>query len=473
MKGAALKNKITQLEKELKSLKGQLIEEVKEPETVIVPEPLKNSFLSIENQIRTYFNDLNIDPESGEITAYGQRYILFRADSLSHEFLDFIKERYADRPAHEAISIGNNFLYDNAKVIGKKDALSFHENLGLKAPIEKLSAGPIHFAFTGWANVEISEESHPSPDQEYLLKFIHHNSFEAQAWLKAGKKSDIPVCTMNCGYSAGWCEESFGMPLTTVEIKCEAKGDEFCEFVMAPSDRIEEHVGELVDLSGMQNFEISVFFKRKHIEEQLRETLNQKETLIQEIHHRVKNNLQVISSLLKVQMAELEDEQLKVEFESSINRVNTMAVVHELMYQNKDFDKIDMKSYMNELVISLIQLYSLNKKVEVDVTIDVPAVEFTLDQSLPLALVLNEIICNSFKHALKEGGRFYLKLSFENEFFNLTIGDNGPGMKAKKNKSGLGLILIDILLEQIDAEKKIISSKGGLEYKIKFKLNTV
>ena len=192
MKKEALKKKIDQLEKELKLLKQELCEENNDPSTVLVPEDLQDAFKHIEDKIRHYFSDLNIDPESGEITAQGQRYVLLRSDSLSHEFIDFIVERYADRPKHEAISIGNNFLYDNAKVIGTRDAVAFHNKLGLSAPIEKLSAGPIHFAFTGWANVEILADSNPSPDENFLLKFIHHNSFEAQSWIKSKKKTEIP-----------------------------------------------------------------------------------------------------------------------------------------------------------------------------------------------------------------------------------------------------------------------------------------
>ncbi len=470
MKKAAIKKNIAELEKELRRLKLELVKDDVSPSTVIVPDELQDAFLHIEEKIRDYFSDLNIDPESGEITAQGQRYVLLRSDSLSHEFLEFIKERYSDRSIHEAISIGNNFLYDNAKVIGKKDAISFHNKLGLTAPIEKLSAGPIHFAYTGWANVEIFKESNPSPDENFILKFKHHNSFEAQSWLKAKKKTDIPVCTMNCGYSAGWCEESFGMPLTTVEVECEAKGDEACVFIMAPSHKIEKYVDELVDLSKVENFEIPVFFKRKHIEEQLRESLVQKEVLIKEIHHRVKNNLQLIISLLRVQMTEMKDKNLVSEFEASINRVSTMAAVHEMIYQNKDFDKVNLRSYMNHLVTSLIQMYSLNQVAEVDIEINIPEVEFTIEQSLPLALILNEIICNSHKHGLEKSGRLYLKLSCENDEYQLTIGDNGPGFKLKKNQKGIGLMLIDILIEQIDGIKTVKNSSKGLEYKINFKL---
>ena len=85
---------------------------------------------------------------------------------------------------------------------------------------------------------------------------------------------------MNCGYSAGWCEESFGMPLTTVELTCEAQGADACTFIMAPTHKIEQLVEQEVDLSSVQDFEIPVFFKRKNIEEQLKQSLNQKEVLL-------------------------------------------------------------------------------------------------------------------------------------------------------------------------------------------------
>lgn len=465
-----IQNKILKLEMELKKLRSKLSDDSDQERTVYVPEPFSELFGKVEKDVNEYFNDFHYDPTSGEITVKGQRYVLFRTDSLSHEFIDFIKERYKDIPEHEAVSIGNNFQFDNAKVIGKRDAIAFHDNLSLKDPLEKLAAGPVHFAYTGWANVEILEESNPAADENYFLKFIHHNSFEAQSWIKAGKKSDIPVCTMNCGYSAGWCEESFGMSLTTVEVTCEARGDDSCMFIMAPTSKIEEHVEEYADLSSSQNFEIPVFFKRKIIQEQLKKSIEQKEFLIQEIHHRVKNNLQLISSLLKLQMHKVEGTELHGEFASNYNRINTMATVHELMYQQKDFDHLGLKSYFKELIKSLVSLYS-TEKTNIDIVIEVDEVEFNLDKSIPLALVINEIMCNSFKHALTDKNKFYVNISQNESEYSLVIGDNGPGLPDEISSTGLGLTLIDILCEQIDAEKKVKSDSNGLEYHIVFQLD--
>ena len=145
----------------------------------------------------------------------------------------------------------------------RKDALSFHQRMNLVDPVEKLAAGPVHFAYTGWANVEILPESNPSPDENYFLKFYHHNSFEAQSWKKVGRKSDIPVCTMSCGYSSGWCEESFGLALTTVELECEATGAERCLFIMAPPEKIKEYLTVNQKGKTTEQFDVPVFFEKK------------------------------------------------------------------------------------------------------------------------------------------------------------------------------------------------------------------
>lgn len=465
-----IQRRIFELEKELRELRKKLYTSSDKTQTVIVPPQIEEIFLNLEKIVADHFENIQRDPMSGEITIEGERYILLRSGSMSYEFIEFIKERYADRPEREAVSIGNNFLYDNAKVIGKKDALAFHKKLNLKSPIEKLSAGPVHFAFTGWANVEIFPESNPTADENYFLKFQHHNSFEAQSWIKAKKGSDIPVCTMNSGYSAGWCEESFGLPLTTVEISCEAKGDDACVFIMAPTDRINEYVEKEVDTKNIEKLEIPVFFKRKVIEEQLRQSIGQKELLIKEIHHRVKNNLQIIVSLLRLQMNKIDDPKFKEEFETSMNRVSTMAAVHELMYRGENLDRLSMKTYFTNLSHSLLQLYNTGEHVDFEINLDIDDVEFSLEQSIPLGLILNEITCNSFKHALKNGGKFFLYLNKLNSHYELTIGDNGPGLGASENNEGLGLSLIEILCDQIDADLTIDNSSEGLVYKIGFEV---
>lgn len=244
-------------------------------QTVSVPENVRPLFDKAQKTVGNYFRNLKMDPSRGTIEINDQRYVLVRASALSHDFLTTIQKLYSDRGEKEAMSIGKNFLFDIAHLIGMNDAKNFHQKMNLKEPIEKLSAGPVHFAYSGWAYVDILPESQPSPDDDYYLIYNHPFSFEADSWIRSGKKTDTPVCIMNAGYSSGWCEESFGMPLTAVEVTCKAKGDENCTFIMSPPQRIQEHVQRYAKsaspaLRKKINYDIPTFFERKKVEEEMR-----------------------------------------------------------------------------------------------------------------------------------------------------------------------------------------------------------
>jgi two-component system, cell cycle sensor histidine kinase and response regulator CckA len=197
---------------------------------------------------------------------------------MSVEFFDLVTSLYQDKGTAEARDVANNLLFDIAHAIGKADARSFHAKMGVTDPIDKLSAGPIHFSFSGWAFVKILPESRPSPDANYFLIYDHPFSFEADAWLKRRRQIDFPVCIMSSGYSSGWCEESFGIPLVAVEVQCIAKGDPQCRFIMAPPSRIEEHLTReakstnQATVSGRNVMSVTVpeFFQRKRLEDALR-----------------------------------------------------------------------------------------------------------------------------------------------------------------------------------------------------------
>ena len=146
--------------------------------------------------------------------------------------------------------------------------------MNVSNPIDKLAIGPVHFAYSGWAFVNIFSESNPTPDENYFLIYDHPFSFEADAWLKQGKTPSFAVCIMNTGYSSGWCEESFGLPLVAVEIECRAKGDEHCRFIMAPPTKIEEHINRYTTKpqtvpTTEKTVNIPEFFGRKRVEEEL------------------------------------------------------------------------------------------------------------------------------------------------------------------------------------------------------------
>ncbi len=264
------------LEDELGVLRRALLSG--ELSTVKVPKPFEAPFLRAQEYVARYFSDRVEQPATATISIAGERYVLLRAASLSVEFVEMVMRLYQDKGPEQARSVASNLLFDLAHAIGHADALSFQKKMGVSEPIDNLSAGPIHFAFSGWAFVDISAESRPSPDENYFLLYDHPYSFESHSWLAKGKRSDAPVCVMNAGYSSGWCEASFGLPLVAVEIECLAAGGKHCRFIMAPPSRIEEHLAryarEHAAAAGTagsgQPGVIPEFFQRKRLEDELR-----------------------------------------------------------------------------------------------------------------------------------------------------------------------------------------------------------
>ena len=184
--------------------------------TVDVPEQYEPLFVQAERVVSSYFAGRSQDPARGTIEIGGERYILLRAASLTTEFFTMTRQLFEAGRELDADEFSRNILFDLAHAIGKSDAGSFHRKMKLNDPVERLSAGPVHFAYTGWASVKILPESHPSPDTDFYLIYDHPNSFEAEAWLRSGRSTGFPVCVMNSGYSSGWCESSFGLPLVSV-----------------------------------------------------------------------------------------------------------------------------------------------------------------------------------------------------------------------------------------------------------------
>lgn len=249
--------------------------------TVKPPPQLEASFDQAEDYFDRYFRQQRNDPAIGAIEISNERFVLVRGAALSIEFFEVVKRLFT-QSKQEAASIASRVLFDIAHALGKTDACHFHKLMGLSDPISKLSAGPAYFVRTGWAFMELSEESKPEPNENYYLLYDHPRSFEADAWIEAGRRSDFPVCLMNAGYSAGWCEESFGLPLVASEVSCRARGDEACRFIMAPPGRIEAHVtryleraaerGENIRRSGVPETFQRDWVKEALLEKTLRES---------------------------------------------------------------------------------------------------------------------------------------------------------------------------------------------------------
>lgn len=213
--------------------------------------------------------------------------------------------------------------------------------------------------------------------------------------------------------------------------------------------------------------------ERKKADEQISSSLKEKEMLLREIHHRVKNNMQVISSLLSLQSEQIKDKNYLEMFKDSKNRVLSMSLVHENLYQSKDLAKIDFNAYIKDLANNLLQSYGMTGKIAFNINVD--EVSLGVDSAIPCGLIINELITNSLKHAFPNGREGEIKIIIlktnENEM-ELIVGDNGVGMPEgidfRKTES-LGLHLVTMLAEnQLNGTINLNRNKGT-EFKIEFK----
>jgi PAS domain S-box-containing protein len=213
---------------------------------------------------------------------------------------------------------------------------------------------------------------------------------------------------------------------------------------------------------------------RKRVEEKINSSLKEKEVLIREIYHRVKNNMQIVSSLLDHQTQYIKDKNVINIFTESQNRIASMALVHEKLYQSKDLAKIDFYDYINDLVANIFQSYAENSS-KITLNMNIENIQLDIDFAIPCGLIINELVTNSLKYAFPEGRIGEIKIVFrktDEDMLELMIGDNGIGLPAEldfRKTNSMGLHLVTILAEnQLHGEINL-NRNGGIEFQIKFR----
>jgi two-component sensor histidine kinase len=203
--------------------------------------------------------------------------------------------------------------------------------------------------------------------------------------------------------------------------------------------------------------------ERDRAEKQLQQSLEEKTVMLKEIHHRVRNNMQVIYSLLNLQAKGIADRTVRALFEESRDRVHSMALIHEKLYQSKDMAQIEFKGYLQNLVQSIANTY---KQHDIHVSVEMEPLALDVNAGVPCGLIVNELVSNGLKHAFPDGkvGTIRVGINKNSEGENvLTVADNGIGFPEKvdfRNTTSLGLQIVNVLTGQLQGNIELSKTEG-------------
>ena len=209
--------------------------------------------------------------------------------------------------------------------------------------------------------------------------------------------------------------------------------------------------------------------KLKKVKKELELALKEQTILLQEVNNRVKNNLSIVASLLNLQSEKSHDEYHKQLFLECRNRLDSIATVHELIYKAKTYSHINFKDYLNQIIDHISSSYKSFDFIKI--IKGITDVHVTISSAIPLALIVNELITNAYKHAFlnKKEGVIEVSLIEKNNQVFLTIKDNGHGFdKNVIPKNSIGLDILNGLIEQIEGSCQLLSNENGTQYKISF-----
>lgn len=228
-----------------------------------------------------------------------------------------------------------------------------------------------------------------------------------------------------------------------------------------------------IENARLFNESLKEITERKKAEEQLRASLKEKEILIDEIHHRAKNNLQIISSILDMNSLRTNDKNVIQLFSNTIEKINTMALLYNQLYQDKNIGSINMRSHIINVMNYLKQIYKEKQDLAVRISVD-PVIYLTLSRGIPLTLVLTELTTNAFKHAFKKKNNGIIEIFLhkkDNNLLSLKVKDNGAGIPDHidfNSKKTLGLRLTrNIVMDQLNGSF-IYEKNNGAEFTIEF-----
>jgi PAS domain S-box-containing protein len=232
-----------------------------------------------------------------------------------------------------------------------------------------------------------------------------------------------------------------------------------------------------LDISDKKTAELSVRDRRDDLEQmvedrtqELTQALEQKTALLHEVDHRVKNNLQLISSLLLLQNRRVVDPALKASLRGMLGRVNAIATVHRRLFQSDDVERFDVSAFIRDMVADLM---GSAQRDDIKVELDLERVDIAAAKAAPLALVVNELLTNALRHGFPEGraGRIFVGVRRQNGDFRIEITDDGVGLDENTRISGFGLTIVQLLCQQLKAKSETTDAEPGVRVVILLPVN--
>ncbi len=207
--------------------------------------------------------------------------------------------------------------------------------------------------------------------------------------------------------------------------------------------------------------------ERKRYEKELQESLKEKDILLNEIHHRVKNNLAIVSGLMQLQAYDEDNKEVEIKLMDSVLRIRTMASIHELLYESESFSQVNFSNMIQKLVEETTSAMESDKKIKIDLNQE--DIELNINQAIPCALMINEVLTNAYKHAFKEReeGVIGIQIGKSKGKVDVMVKDDGVGLE-KSDKKTLGLQLIEILTRQLEGEYSYAGNSNGTLFTLNF-----
>ncbi|AFY99204.1 histidine kinase dimerization/phosphoacceptor domain -containing protein [Calothrix sp. PCC 6303] len=386
--------------------------------------------------------------------------------SIHHQVIIIIREITEQKCSQISLQKAKEDLEDRVKIRTHELHEINHilrQEITERSLIEKRYARAIHAGKVGAWEWDInSDQIYIDPHLKIMLGYQEDTKMnDLKSWLNLIHPDDVQLVKTKFND----CIEGL-ISQYEIEHRIFNKDDEILWF-LARGTILKDNDKKLYLIVG-SNTDIT---EKKQYENKLKRSLREKEVLLKEIHHRVKNNLQIISSLLRLQANHIPDKQSLGIFRDSQSRIRAMAMIHENLYQSNDLERIDFYNYVFNLTNYISRCYGMSK--DIKITLDIENILLRIDTAIPCGLIINELVSNSIKHAFVEqsGGNIHIQFNKINDHkYSISVSDNGIGVSEDSEirlSQSMGLQLVWNLVEQLEGSITF-NTKFGTIFTIMF-----